>query len=116
MKLSVIYDNHAFSFKAWNKCELIPVLKYIAVNVLFKVIHCKQYLVIESSDNVGSLFCLPVTAVDIGFSYRSIAVRSDGFSLKAAFIHINNGIALLYKTIKFTLINCSFYQAHFWVF
>ena len=87
----------------------------MAVDIPFKVIKRKQHLVIKSTDDVGSLSCLPVVAVDTGFSYRCIAVRSYSFSLKAAFIHVHNGIALLRKTIKLTLIRRSFYQARFWM-
>ena len=87
----------------------------MAVDILFKVIKRKQHLVIKSTDDVGSLSCLPVVAVDTGFAYRCIAIRSDSFSLKATFIHVHNGIALLCKAIKFTVIRRSFYQARFWM-
>ena len=33
VKAGVIHDNHAFSFKTWNKCELTPVIKYIAIAI-----------------------------------------------------------------------------------
>ena len=115
MKPSVIHNDHAFSLETWNKCELTPVIKYIAIDILFKVIKRKQHLVIKSTDDVSSLFCLPVVAVDTGCTNRCIAMRADGLVLKAAFIHIDNGIALLRKAIKFTLISHSFYQAGFWM-
>ena len=87
----------------------------MAVDILFKVIKRKQHLFIESTDDISTLFCVPFVAVDTGFSYRCIAVRSDSFSLKSTLIHINNGIALLRKTIKLTLIRRSFYWTRFWM-
>ena len=115
MKSGVIHDNHAFSLETWNKYELAPLIEYIAVNVLLKVIQRKQHLFIKSTDDVGSLFCLPVVAVDTGFTYRRIAKGTNGFSLKATFVHIDNGIALLFKVIKLTLILRSLYWATFWM-
>lgn len=102
MKLSIIHDNHAFSLETWNKRELAPVIKYIAVDILFKVIKRKQHLFIQSTDDVGSLFTLPVVAIDTGFTNWCIAMRANSLVLKAAFIHIDDGIALLYKVIKLT--------------
>jgi len=109
MKSSIIHHNDAFGFKAWDQRELAPIVKYGAVNVLLKVIKRKQHLFIESTNDIRTLFCLPVVAINTRFTYRSIAVRSDGFNLKAAFIHINNRIALLLKAIKPTVILSSFY-------
>ena len=88
----------------------------MAVDILFKVIKRKQHLVIKSTDDVSSLFCLPVVAISTRFAYRCIAMRTNGFSLKAAFIHIDNGIALLRKAIKPTLEYRSFYRTRFWMF
>ena len=93
-----------------------PVVEYAAVDVVLKVIQCKQHLVIQSADNVGSLFTLPVIAINTGFTNRRVTMRADGLMLKAAFIHIDNGIALLFKVIKLTLIYRSFYQTGFWMF
>ena len=116
MKTSIIHNDHTLRFKTWNQRELAPVIEYMAINILFKVVQRKQHLFIESTNDVGSLFCLPVVAVDTGFAYRCVAVRSYCFSLKAALVHINNGIALLLKPIKLTLILRSFYQTGFWMF
>ena len=88
----------------------------MAVDILFKVIKRKQHLFIESTDNISTLLCLPVVAIDTGFTNRCIAMRTNGFSLKAAFIHIHNGIALLRKAIKPTLEYRSFYRTRFWMF
>ena len=68
--LAHIHNDHAFSLKAWNKCELAPIIKYMAVDILFKVIKGKQHLFIQSTDDISALFCLPVVAVDTGFAYR----------------------------------------------
>ena len=87
----------------------------MAVDILFKVIKRKQHLFIERTDDVGSLFTLPVVAIDTRLTNRCIAIRTNSFSLKAAFIHIDNGIALLRKTIKLTLIRRSFYWTRFWM-
>ena len=116
MKSSVVHDNHAFGFKTWDQGLFAPVVEYVAVNVVLKVIHCKQHLVIQSADNVGSLFTLPVIAINTRLTNRRVTMRADGFSLKAAFINIDNGIALLFKVIKLTLIRRSFYQTGFWMF
>ena len=116
MKSSVVHDNHAFGFKTWDQGLFAPVVEYAAVNVVLKVIHCKQHLVIQSADNVGSLFTLPVIAINTRLTNRRVTMRADGFSLKAAFINIDNGIALLFKVIKLTLIRRSFYQTGFWMF
>ena len=70
VKASVIHDNHAFSFKAWNERVFAPVIEDIAIDVLLKVIECKQRLVIESTNNVGSFFTLPVVTIDARGSNR----------------------------------------------
>ena len=116
MKSSVVHDNHAFGFKTWDQGLFAPVVEYAAVHICLKVIQCKQHLVIQSADNVGSLFTLPVIAINTGFTNRRVTMRADGLMLKAAFIHIDNGIALLFKVIKLTLIRRSFYQTGFWMF
>ena len=116
MKSSVVHDNHAFGFKTWDQGLFAPVVEYAAVNVVLKVIHCKQHLVIQSADNVGSLFTLPVIAINTRLTNRRVTMRADGFSLKAAFINIDNGMALPFKVIKLTLIRRSFYQTGFWMF
>ena len=116
MKSGVIHDNHAFGFKTWDQCLLAQVLKYAAVDILLKVIQCKQHLFIQSTNNVSSLFCLPVVAIDTRLTNRRVTTRADGLVLKAAFIHIDNGIALVRKAIKLSLIRCSFYRTCFWMF
>ena len=115
MKPSVIHDNHALGFETWNKCGLTPAIKYIAINICLKVIKRKQHLFIQSTDDIGTLFCLPVVAINTGCTYRCIAMRTNGFSLKAAFIHIDNGIALLRKAIELTLVSYSLYRTRFWM-
>lgn len=89
MKACIIHDNHAFIFKAWNQCVFASVIKYIAIDILLKVIKRKKYLFIESIDEVSSLFCLSIVTINITFASWCIAV-SDGVSLKTALIHINN--------------------------
>ena len=116
MKSSVVHDNHAFGFKTWDQGLFAPVVEYAAVNVVLKVIHCKQHLVIQSADNVGSLFTLPVIAINTRLTNRRVTMRADGLVLKAAFINIDNGMALPFKVIKLTLIRRSFYQTGFWMF
>ena len=93
-----------------------PVVEYAAVDVCLTVIKRKQHLFIESTDNVGSLFTLPVVAIDTGFTNRCITMRANGLVLKATFIHINDGIALLFKSIKLTVIYRSFDWTGFWMF
>ena len=115
MKPSVIHHDHAFSLKTWDQRVFTPVVEYISIDVSIKVIKRKQPLFIQSTDDIGSLFCLPVVSIDARFTYQCIAIRPDGLTLKSAFIHIHNGIALLRKAIKFTLISRSFYQAGFWM-
>ena len=115
MKSSVVHDNHAFGFKTWDQGLFAPVVEYAAVNVVLKVIHCKQHLVIQSADNVGSLFTLPVVAIDTRLTNRCITMRANGLVLKATFIHINDGIALLRKAIKLTVIYRSFDRTRFWM-
>ena len=92
-----------------------PVVEYAAVDVCLKVIKRKQHLFIQSTNNVGSLFTLPVVAIDTRLTNRCIAMRANGFSLKAARVYIDDGIALLFKSIKLTLIYRSFYQTGFWM-
>ena len=92
-----------------------PVIEDDAVDVCLKVIKRKQHLFIQSTNNVGSLFTLPVVAIDTRLTDQRIAMRADGLVLKAAFIHIDNGIALLRKAIKLSLIRRSFYWARFWM-
>ena len=116
MKPGIIHDNHALGFKTWNKCELTPVIKYIAIDICLNVLKRKQHFFIESSDDIRTLLCLPVVAINTRFTNRCIAMRTNGFSLKAAFIHIDNGIALLRKAIKPTLEYRSFYRTRFWMF
>ena len=93
-----------------------PVIEYAAANVEIKVIQCKQHFVIQSADNVGSLFTLPVVAIDTWLTNRRVTMRANGLVLKAAFIHIDDGIALLRKAIKLSLIRCSFDWTSFWMF
>ncbi len=87
MKAGIIHNDHAFGFKAWNKSELAPVIKYMAFDILFKVIQGKQHFFIESTDDIGTLFCLPVVAVD------SLLNKSSSISLNM----IVNSIVLLYR-------------------
>ena len=110
-----IHDYHAFGFKTWDQRVFAPVVECAAVNIVLKVIKRKQYLFIESTDDVSSLFCLPVVAINTRFAYRCIAVRTNGFSLKATFVHIYNGVALVRKAFQLTLISRSFYRARFWM-
>ena len=93
-----------------------PVIEDDAVDVCLKVIKRKQHLFIQSTNNVGSLFTLPVVAIDTRLTNRCITMRANGLVLKAAFIHIDNGIALLRKAIKPTLEYRSFYRTRFWMF
>ena len=53
--------------------------------------------------------------IDTSKTYRCIAMRANGFMFKAALMHIDDGIALLFKSIKLTLIYRSFYQTGFWM-
>ena len=92
-----------------------PIVEYAAVNVVLKVIQCKQHLFIQSTDNVGSLFTLPVVAINTRLTNRRVTMRADGLVLKAAFIHIDDGIALLRKAIKLSLMSRSFDRTRFWV-
>ena len=66
MKACIIHDDHAFSFKAWNKGMFTPVVEYGAVDIQLKVIQRKQHLFIQSTNDIRTLFCLPVVAIDIG--------------------------------------------------
>ena len=115
MKAGIIYNDYAFRFKTCNKYELAAVIKYITINILLKVVSRKQHLFVESTDDIGTFFCLPSVAINTRFTNRCIDIRSDSFGLKAALIQINNGIALLHKNIELTLISRSFYQARFWM-
>ena len=116
MKSGVIHHNHAFGFKTWDQGLFAPFVEYAAVNVVLKVIQCKQHLFIQSTDNVGSLFTLPVVAIDTRLTNRRVTMRANGFSLKAAFVHIDDGIALLFKSIKLAVIYRSFDRTGFWMF
>ena len=116
MKAGIIHDDYAFSFKAWNERVFAPVIEYIAIDVFLKVIKRKQPLVIQSANNISSLFTLPVVTIDTGFTNRCITMRANGLVLKAAFIHIDDGIALLFKDIKLTVVYRSFDRTGFWVF
>ena len=93
-----------------------PLVEYVAVNILLKVIKGKQHLFIESTNNVTSLFCLPVVAIDTRLTNRCITMRANGFSLKAARVYIYNGVALLLKVLKLILIRRSFDRTGFWMF
>ena len=93
-----------------------PVIEDDAVDVCLKVIKRKQHLFIQSTNNVGSLFTLPVVAIDTRLTNRCITMRANGLVLKAAFIHIDDGIALLRKAIKLSLIHRSFDRTRFWMF
>ena len=46
-----------------------PVVEDAAVNVVIKVIKRKQHLFIQSTNDVGSLFTLPVVAIDTRLTY-----------------------------------------------
>lgn len=48
------------------------------------------------------LFCLPVIVTATWFTYRWITMSANGFNIKATFIYINSGIALIHKAIKHT--------------
>ena len=80
VKAGVIHDNNAFSLKAWNKGIFAPVIEYVAVNILLKVIKGKQHLFIQSPNNVGTFFSLPVVAIDARFTYRRIVSASKPLS------------------------------------
>ena len=79
-----------------------PVIEDDAVDVCLKVIKRKQHLFIQSTDNVGSLFTLPVVAIDTRCTYRCIAMRADGLGLEATLIHVYNCIALSDVVAQFT--------------
>jgi hypothetical protein len=113
--LAHIHHDHAFYFKTWNKSELAPVIKYIAIDILLKIIKRKQHLFIESANDISTFFCLPVVAINTRSTNGCIAIRTSSFSLEATFVHVNNGIALLCKAIKLPLISRSFYQASLWM-
>jgi hypothetical protein len=115
MKSSIIHNNHAFSLKAWDKRVFAPVIKYIAIDILLKVIKRKQHFFIERTNNISTLSCLPVIAINTSFTNRCISVRSYAYSLKATLIHMNNGEALLRKAIKLILIYRTFYWTSFWM-
>ena len=95
MKAGVIHHDYAFSFKTWNKCELAPVIEYMTIDVLLKVIQGKQHLFIQSTNNIGSLFCLPVVTINTRSTNGCLAIRTNSFSFEATFVPVNNGIALL---------------------
>jgi len=90
-------------------------VEYADVNVMLKVIKCEKHLFIQSTDNVGLLFTLPIVAINTRLTNRRVSMRANGLMLKAAFIHINDGIALVHEAIKFALILRSFYQKGFWI-
>lgn len=115
MKAGIIHDDYAFSFKAWNERVFAPVIEYIAIDVFLKVIKRKKHLFIQSTDDIGTFFSLPIVAINTRFTYRCVAIRTNSFSLKATLIHIDNGIALLLKMIKLILIYRSFYWTRFWM-
>ena len=93
-----------------------PVIEDDAIDIVFKVIKRKQHLFIQSTNDIGSLFTLPVVAIDTRLTNRRVTMRADGLVLKAAFIHIDDGIALLFKGIKLSLIRRSFDWTGFWMF
>ena len=93
-----------------------PVIEDDAVDVCLKVIKRKQHLFIQSTDNVGSLFTLPVVAIDTRLTNRCITMRANGLTLKAARVYINDGVALLPKAIKLTVVYRSFDRTGFWMF
>jgi len=68
-----------------------PVVEYGAVYILLNAIKRKQHFLIKNTNDIRTLFCLPVVAIDTGYPYRCITMRTNDFSLKAAFIHIDNG-------------------------
>ena len=70
MKSGIIHNDHSFCFKTRYQGVFAPVVEYTAVNILHKIIKGKQLLFIESTDDVGSLFCLPVVAVDTRLTYQ----------------------------------------------
>ena len=113
--LAHIHYDHALGFKAWKQCMLASVVEDAAVNVVIKVIKRKQHLFIQSTNDVGSPFTLPVVAIDTRLTYQCIATRANSFSLKAALVHINNGIALLCKAFQLNLISRSCYRIRFWM-
>ena len=92
------------------------MVEYAAVNIVFKVIKRKQHLFIQSTNDIGSLFTLPVVAIDTRLTNRCITMRANGLVLKAARVYINDGIALLPKAIKLTVVYRSFDRTGFWVF
>ncbi len=115
MKSSIIHDNHAFCFKTWDQCLFAPIVEYAAVHICLKVIKRKQHLFIQSPNNVGSLFTLPVVAINTRLTNRRVTMRADGLVLKATFVNIDSRIALVRKAIKLSLIRRSFYWTRFWV-
>ena len=115
MKAGIIHDDYAFSFKAWNERVFAPVIEYIAIDVFLKVIKRKQPLVIQSANNISSLFTLPVVAINTRLTNRRVTMRADGLVLKATFVNIDSRIALVRKAIKLSLIRRSFYWTRFWV-
>ena len=102
MKACVIHHDHALGFKVWNEGIFAPAVKYIPIDVLLKVIQGKQHLFIQSTNDVGSFFTLPIIAIDARGPDRCIAMRADGLGLEATLIHVYNCIALSDVVAQFT--------------
>ena len=115
MKACVIHHDHALGFKVWNEGIFAPAVKYIPIDVLLKVIQGKQHLFIQSTNDVGALFTLPVIAVYARGSNRCIAIGANGLGLKATLIHVYNCIALSHIIIQVIEVISSFYRTGFWM-
>ena len=102
MKAGVIHDDYAFGFEAWNQCVFVPVIKYITIDVLLKVTPSKQHLFVQSTNDVGSIFGLPIIAIDARGPNRCITMRANGLGLKATLIHVYNSKALSDVVAQFT--------------
>lgn len=64
-------------------------------------------LFIKGTDDISTLFCSSVLAINTRSANRCIAVMINGFSLKATFVNVHNRVALLCKAIKLTLLSLS---------
>ena len=100
MKAGIIHDNYAFCLKTRYQCELAPIVKYITIDVLAKVIKGKQHFFMQSTNNVSTFFCLPVVAIDTGFTYYCITARPNDLTLKATRVYVDNSKALSDEIVK----------------
>ena len=100
MEACIIHDDDTFFLKLWYQRDLAPVIENFFIDICLQAIECKQRFAKERTNDVGSIFSLPVITVNARATNRRIAITAYRLTFKATLIHVYNGKALSNVVVK----------------